>query len=222
VPRPSCEKRLCASVSARVFKPAGVPARELEMLSLRPEETEALRLADLEGLYQEAAARLMEVSRPTFARVLESARAKVADALINGKALRVEGAEATRKDKETIMMKIAAPSKDGMIDEHFGHCREYLVFSFDGEKLSQEASIPSPEGCGCKSNIAGVLAAKGVTHMVAGNMGEGAVRVLASHGIAVTRGASGDARAAVEAFARGTLKDSGTLCSGHSGSDCAH
>ena len=56
-------------------------------------------------------------------------------------------------------------------------------------------------GCGCKSGIGATLAKMGVTHLVAGNMGDGAVRVLASHGISVTRGAAGNARAAVERFA---------------------
>jgi predicted Fe-Mo cluster-binding NifX family protein len=61
--------------------------------------------------------------------------------------------------------------------------------------------------------------------MVAGNMGEGAVRVLGSNGITVIRGASGDARQAVQAFVNGTLADSGLGCAGHSGEaghECAH
>jgi predicted DNA-binding protein (UPF0251 family) len=55
------------------------------------DEFEALRLADLDGLYQEQAADAMNVSRPTFGRVLETARRKMADALVHGKALRIEG-----------------------------------------------------------------------------------------------------------------------------------
>ena len=73
------------------FKPAGVPMRELEAVVLALDEFEALRLADLEGLYQEQAAEQMGVSRPTFSRVVESARRKVADALVHGKVLRIEG-----------------------------------------------------------------------------------------------------------------------------------
>jgi predicted DNA-binding protein (UPF0251 family) len=73
------------------FKPAGVPARLLEAVALSVEELEAIRLKDVEGLQQEECAERMRVSRPTFHRVLESARQKVADALINGKAVRVEG-----------------------------------------------------------------------------------------------------------------------------------
>jgi len=73
------------------FKPRGIPLRALEEVTLAVEELEALRLADLEGMEQMAGAEQMEVSRPTFARVLASARKKVADALVNGKALRIEG-----------------------------------------------------------------------------------------------------------------------------------
>jgi predicted DNA-binding protein (UPF0251 family)/predicted Fe-Mo cluster-binding NifX family protein len=225
MPRPLNERRLCAEIESRSFKPAGVPCRELEEIVLECVEAEALRLADLEGLYQEAAARRMNVSRPTFGRILESARRKVADAMINGKCLRIEGGDASVSQEGETYMKIAAPSRDGQIDEHFGHCKEYLVFSVNGKTLAQEATIPSLEGCGCKSGIAADLAAAGVTHMVAGNMGAGAVRVLGSHGITVVRGAQGDAKAAVQAFVDGKLADSGLGCSGHSGGEgheCAH
>jgi predicted DNA-binding protein (UPF0251 family) len=71
------------------FKPAGVPLRELEESVLEMEEVEALRLADLEGQYQEEAARSMGVSRTTFSRILDSGRRKVADAVLRGKAIRI-------------------------------------------------------------------------------------------------------------------------------------
>lgn len=74
-----------------MFKPAGVPLRELEEVVMTLDEFEAVRLADLDGLYQEQAAELMKVSRPTFSRVVESAHRKLADALVHGKALRIEG-----------------------------------------------------------------------------------------------------------------------------------
>jgi predicted DNA-binding protein (UPF0251 family) len=73
------------------FKPAGIPMRALEDVGLTVEEVEALRLKDLAGLQQVECANRMRVSRPTFHRVLRSARQKIADALINGKAIRVEG-----------------------------------------------------------------------------------------------------------------------------------
>ena len=73
------------------FKPAGIPLRELGQVRLTVEEAEAIRLKELEGLEQEAGAARMNISRPTFQRILASARQKIADALLNGKAVRIEG-----------------------------------------------------------------------------------------------------------------------------------
>ena len=73
------------------FKPAGVPRGTLQEVHLTVDEVEAIRLKDLEGLEQEKGAESMRVSRTTFGRILESARQKIADALLNGKALRIEG-----------------------------------------------------------------------------------------------------------------------------------
>ena len=73
------------------FTPAGVPERAVGAVCLSVEEVEAIRLKDLQGLDQERSARSMRISRGTFGRVLESARRKVADALVNGKAIRIEG-----------------------------------------------------------------------------------------------------------------------------------
>lgn len=91
MPRPHCRRFVSGSPVASVFKPAGIPLRALDEVVLALDEFEALRLADLEQLYQEAAARRMGVSRPTLSRILDSARRKVADALVHGKALRIEG-----------------------------------------------------------------------------------------------------------------------------------
>lgn len=81
-----------------LFKPSGVPARFLDEIVLSLDEFEALRLADLEGLYQEQAAASMNISRPTFGRIIDSARNKTAQALIMGKVLRIEGGEIEMSD----------------------------------------------------------------------------------------------------------------------------
>lgn len=73
------------------FKPAGIPLRDLQEVNLTLEEMEAIRLHDLEGLEQEEGAQKMNISRPTFQRVLSSARKKIAEALVTGKAIRIEG-----------------------------------------------------------------------------------------------------------------------------------
>lgn len=91
MPRPHCCRRVAGAPVCTLFKPAGTPGRSLAEVVLQVDELEAIRLADLEGRYQEDAAVLMNVSRQTFGRIVESARRKVAEALIQGKALRIEG-----------------------------------------------------------------------------------------------------------------------------------
>ena len=91
MPRPPKYRRVAFLPSVTYFKPAGIPLRALGEVRLSVEELEAIRLKDLEGLEQGQGAEKMNVSRPTFQRVLASARQKVADALFNGKAVRIEG-----------------------------------------------------------------------------------------------------------------------------------
>lgn len=91
MPRPTKWRRVAFIPQVTYFKPAGIPLRVLGEVCLSVEEAEAIRLKDLEGLEQKECAEKMRISRPTFHRVLESARSKLADALINGKAIRIEG-----------------------------------------------------------------------------------------------------------------------------------
>ena len=91
MPRPIKWRRVGFVPAVTHFKPAGVPMRMIEEVPLSVEELEAIRLKDYDGLQQEECAQRMSISRPTFHRVLESARGKIADALINGKAIRIEG-----------------------------------------------------------------------------------------------------------------------------------
>lgn len=114
-------------------------------------------------------------------------------------------------------MKIALPSRQGWIDDHFGHCEAFTVFTVDLENqtISDKEIIASPAGCGCKSNIAAVLADMGVGVMLAGNMGEGAVHVLGASGIQVLRGCSGKVEEVAEAWLKGALIDNGLSCHAH-------
>jgi len=91
VGRPTKWRRVASLPQVTYFKPAALPLRMLEEVCLSVEETEAIRLKDLEGLEQEGCAQEMNISRPTFQRLLYSGRQKLADALINGKAIRIEG-----------------------------------------------------------------------------------------------------------------------------------
>jgi len=75
----------------RMFKAVGIPAMEMDQIILALDEFEALRLVDFEGMDHEGAAALIEISRPTLSRLVETARRKVADAIVTGKALVIEG-----------------------------------------------------------------------------------------------------------------------------------
>jgi predicted DNA-binding protein (UPF0251 family) len=91
MPRPTKWRRVASIPEVTYFKPAGIPLRALEDVGVTVEEVEAMRLKDLEGLQQGECAERMRISRPTFHRILGSARQKIADAFINGKAIRIEG-----------------------------------------------------------------------------------------------------------------------------------
>lgn len=91
MPRPVKCRRVRGEPRTGCFKPAGIRGCELEEVTLTLDELEAIRLADLEGLYQEAAAEQLGVSRQTFGNILKSAHAKVADALVNAKKMKFEG-----------------------------------------------------------------------------------------------------------------------------------
>jgi predicted DNA-binding protein (UPF0251 family) len=89
--RPFLWRRVSFLPPITYFKPAGIPLASLAEVHLLVEEAEAIRLKDLEGLEQEECAQKMSISRTTFSRILDSGRQKIADALHNGKAIRIEG-----------------------------------------------------------------------------------------------------------------------------------
>lgn len=115
-------------------------------------------------------------------------------------------------------MKIALPTRNGIIDDHFGHCDHYTIMTLDeGKKIISKEAMDSPEGCGCKSDIAPVLANKGVKVMLAGNMGQGAVNILTQNGIEVIRGCSGPVEDVAAQWIAGDLSDNLITCDHH---DC--
>jgi len=114
-------------------------------------------------------------------------------------------------------MKIAVPTTgDNRIDNHFGHCEFYKIFSIsENNEVVKEEVLESPQGCGCKSNIAGDLAAMDVRVMLAGGIGNGAIQKLASQGIEVVRNCQGDVNALVGEYLKGNIKDGGASCKAH-------
>ncbi len=89
--RPQKSRIVACDPGASYFKPRGVPLREMEEVRLTIDQMEAIRLADLEGLSQQEAGGKMGVSRATFGRIVQRARRTVAEALVHGKAILLEG-----------------------------------------------------------------------------------------------------------------------------------
>jgi predicted DNA-binding protein (UPF0251 family) len=125
VARPPCPRRVARPPACDYFKPRGIPLSRLEEVALSVDELEALRLADLEGLYQDHAAVRMGISRPTFARILEASHRKVASALVQGRALRIGGGPVAFVGQRRFVC---------------GECRHEWSFPFDSGQ---------PEGCPC-------------------------------------------------------------------------
>jgi predicted Fe-Mo cluster-binding NifX family protein len=114
------------------------------------------------------------------------------------------------------MKKIAIPTKGNVVDDHFGHCEFYTIITADDNRnIIHKETLPSPQGCGCKSNIAGVLQQMGVQMMLAGGIGEGAINVLNAHEIGVIRGCTGNVDKLAGMYFNNELVDSGISCSHH-------
>ena len=91
MPRKKLHRRVTREPPVSVYKPAGIPAKDLEEILISIDEFEAIKLSDFEGLSQRDASSVMRISQPTFNRILASARNKVAKGLVQGYVLRIEG-----------------------------------------------------------------------------------------------------------------------------------
>ena len=121
---------------------------------------------------------------------------------------------------------IAIPNRGELIEDHFGQCEHYTIVKVTDGKIVSKEAYGTPQGCGCKSNLAEILAEKGVGFMIAGNMGQGARNHLAAAGIEVMCGFTGNIDAAVQKHLNGFMGDY-TACEHHEhhdghGHDCDH
>ena len=101
MPRPLKPRTVGVVPEVSVFKPRGVPAAKLSSVNLTLDEFESVRLADYEGLAHEDAARLMNISRPTFSRLVEKARVKIAGFLVEGCQLKISGGNVMLDEERT-------------------------------------------------------------------------------------------------------------------------
>ena len=209
------------------------PASEATVV-MTLDEFETIRLLDREGLTQEQCAERMGVSRPTVTAIYDSARKKVAEALVDGKRLLLRGGSYQLhgqsapdiSQKGTNQMRIAVSYENGEIFQHFGHTEQFKLYDAEGGKIVGE-QIVDTNGSG-HGALAGFLKAAQADALICGGIGMGARNALAEAGITLYGGVTGSADAAAQALAQGNLQfDPDAKCDHHGhhhgeDHDCGH
>ncbi len=236
MPRPQKCRRVCLLPQTLEFHPAQEGPDNTPVL-LTVDEYETIRLIDLEGLSQEQCSQRMEVARTTAQKIYDSARRKLAQGLVEGRPLRIEGGQYRLCDGEDgpcgsgdcfkqrlqkhyhtskgeSVMRIAVTYENGMIFQHFGHTEQFKVYDVaEGKVVSSQVVGTNGNGHGA---LAEVLNALQADVLICGGIGGGAQMALASVGIQLFGGVSGSADAAVEALLAGQLSyNPNVQCSHH-------
>ena len=161
--RPLKIRKTCCNPSAYYYKPRGIPVSQLDEIILEPDELEALHLADLNAFSHEVSAGQMNISRATFGRIIERARKKIADGIINGKAIKIKqtmidnltGVDMTETN-DRFTGKIAIATNDEInVAGHPGRCRAFMIYEIINGVIENKE---------CRENT--------FTHHRAGNTGE--------------------------------------------------
>ena len=204
-------------------------AAEGDPLLLTLDEFEAIRLLDREGLNQEQCAERMGVGRTTVTAIYESARRKLAEALVTGRRLRIcggsyrlgpQGSESIEK-KGQEHMRIAIPYENGEVFQHFGHAAQFKLYDAEDGKIVKE-QLAAPAGAG-HGALAGWLAGAGVDALICGGIGGGAQNALREAGVKLYAGVQGSADEAAGALAAGSLQfDPDAKCDHHGEGHCHH
>lgn len=236
MPRPTKCRRVCHFPKVLEFLPTPAEARKPPIV-LTIDEYETIRLIDREGLSQQACGEQMQVARTTVQKIYESARKKLAEALVEGAPLRVEGGEFQLCDGKTdgractgcfkrqyrrqyekrkgdSVMRIAVTYEDGQIFQHFGRTEQFKIYDVqEGKVASSQVVDTNGSGHGA---LAGVLTALGADALICGGIGGGAQAALAAAGIRLYGGVSGGADEAVQALLQGELDfDADVHCEHH-------
>ena len=225
MPRPKKCRSVCALPQTLSFSPDGI-SDYAETVILTVEEYETIRLIDKEGLSQEQCSERMQVARTTVQQIYADARKKLANVLVDGLPLRIEGGDyqlcnggrsdcAHRfchrethsqiyvKPKGETTMRIAVTYENGTIFQHFGHTEQFKLYDVENGKIVS-SDVVDTNGSG-HGALAGLLSTLKVDALICGGIGGGAQMALAAAGIRLYGGVSGSADAAAEALAAGKL-----------------
>lgn len=242
MPRPCKRRRVCAAPVCEWFGPKGqesVHGGQTVIMTL--DEFECIRLIDLEGLTQEQCSLQMDVARTTVQAIYSSARAKLAQCLVNGQELQIAGGnyslcsehgsfdggnrgccrrycmgdvQIQERKGANETMKIGVTYENGQIFQHFGHTEQFKIYEVqDGKIASAEVVDTNGSGHGA---LAGFLQAHQVEVLICGGIGGGAQNALAEAGIKLYGGVAGDADAAVDALLKNELAyNPNVMCNHH-------
>ena len=207
MPRKQRLRRICSYPDYWSFSPDDADSIPNNVV-MSLDEYETIRLIDKEGLSQEQCAQQMDVARTTVTSIYESARKKIADAIIDGKQLIISGGqyqlpeyETKRKEAET--MRIAVTYENGEVFQHFGHTEKFKFYDVQNDKITAEEVVNAAgDGHGA---LAGFLKQHQVDALICGGIGMGARNALAEARIKLYGGVQGRADDAVKALISGSL-----------------
>lgn len=233
MPRPKRCRRICGYPDYWSFVPEGPD--NVKTIEFMLDEFETIRLIDYQKLTQEECAEAMGVSRATVTSIYEKARYKLADAMVNGKRIRITGgsyridsipASAQINEKGDDIMRIAVTFEDGMVGQHFGRTEQFKIYDIADDEV-KGAQIIDTNGSG-HGALAGFLRAAEVETLICGGIGKGARAALQELGIKLLPGADGDADTVVNDYLADRLNyDPDTECHHHDhehgeGHECHH
>lgn len=218
--RPRKCRKVCRMPRICEFNPRGCAAGTV---TLTVDEYETIRLIDREGFSQEECAGYMHVARTTAQQIYNRARGKIAEALVSGLNLRIEGGDYALCDgketecrcggcrrhrramrrKENHTMRIAVTYEDGQIFQHFGHTESFKIYDEENGAVREE-KVVSTNGQG-HGALASVLKDLGADVLICGGIGGGAQTALKEAGIRLYAGVSGSCDEAVKQFLDGSL-----------------
>ena len=249
MPRPCKQRRVCAMPGCLRFGPVEGGKPELPPIAMAVDEFEAIRLIDYEGLTQEACAARMNVARTTAQAIYAGARSKVAECLVTGRELTIQGGAYVLCDGAAIgcghacarrrcealeeqyegenprngrrkNMRIAVTYENGTVFQHFGHAEQFKLYDVESGAV-RVSMVVETNGSG-HGALAAFLKGNGVDVLICGGIGGGAQTALAEAGVKLYGGVSGSADAAVQALLDGSLAYNPNVQCNHHGEGHGH
>lgn len=239
--RPRKCRKVCHMPKVCDFVPVGQDENQTTVV-LTVDEFEAIRLIDEQGFSQEECSSYMQVARTTAQAIYNTARAKIATALVEGMPLRIEGGDyrlcegredvchcggcqrhrygVQFQEKGEKQMRIAVTYEDGNIFQHFGHSEQFKLYDVeDGKIVNTQVVDTNGQGHGA---LAGFLTGAKVDVLICGGIGGGAQNALAQAGIRLYGGVAGSCDAAVEALLANNLGYNPNVACSHHGHEEGH